>query len=99
MGIKEWNQESDKRRTSKELNPHFTGSMGVENKRGEKKQWNMHPFIQLVMGRAKVGIREARSPNPNPLVGHHDRATKWHKAILTAHSNAVVTARSEEMPG
>jgi hypothetical protein len=51
------------------------------------------------MGRAKVGIREARSPNPIPLVGHHDRATKRHKAILTAHSNAVVTTRSEEMPG
>jgi hypothetical protein len=73
--------------------------MGVENKRGEKKQWNLHPFILLVMGRAKVGIREARSPNPNPLVGHHDRVTKRHKAILTARSNAVVTSRSEEMSG
>jgi hypothetical protein len=68
--IKEWNQESDKRRTSEELNPHFTGSMGLR-KRGEKKQWNLHPFIQLVMGWAKVGKSEARFPNPNPLVGHH----------------------------
>jgi hypothetical protein len=59
----------------------------------------MHPFIQLVMGRAKVGKSKARFPNPNPLVGHHDRATKLHKAILTTHSNAVVTARSKEMPG
>jgi hypothetical protein len=33
--------------------------MGVENKRGEKKQWNLHPFIQLVMRRVKVAIREA----------------------------------------
>jgi hypothetical protein len=31
-GIKEWNQESDKRRTSEELNPHFTGSMGLRGK-------------------------------------------------------------------
>jgi hypothetical protein len=30
--IKEWNQGSDKCQTSEELNPHFTGSMGVENK-------------------------------------------------------------------
>jgi hypothetical protein len=96
--IKEWNQESDKRRTSEELNPHFTRSMGLR-KRGEKKQWNLHPFIQLIMGRAKVGKSEARFPSPNPLVGHHDRATKWHKAILTAHSNAVVITRSKKRHG
>jgi hypothetical protein len=57
------------------------------------------PFHPTRYGTVKVGKREARFPNPNPLVGHHDRATKRHKAILTAHSNAVVTARSEEMPG
>jgi hypothetical protein len=55
------------------------------------------PFHPTRHGTAKVGKREARFPNPNPLVGHHDHATKWHKAILTAHSNAVVTARSGEM--
>jgi hypothetical protein len=97
-GIKEWNQESNKHRTSEELNPHFTRSMGVENKRGEKKQWNLHPLIQLIMGRAKVGRREARFANPNPLVGHCNRATKWHKAIPMAHSDVVVIARSKEMP-
>jgi hypothetical protein len=42
--------------------------------------------------------REARSHNPKPLVGHHDRATKRHKVIPSGHSDAVVTARSEEMP-
>jgi hypothetical protein len=35
----------------------------------------------------------------NPQVGHHNRATKWHKAIPLVHSVAVVIARSEEMPG
>jgi hypothetical protein len=50
--------------------------MGVENKRGEKRQWNPYPLIQLVMERAKVGIKEERSPNPNPLIGHHNCATK-----------------------
>jgi hypothetical protein len=31
--------------------------------------------------------------DPNQLIGHHDRATKWHKAIPMAHSDAVVIAR------
>jgi hypothetical protein len=69
--------------------------MGVENKRGEKRQWNPYPLIQLVMERAKVGIKEARSPNPNPLIGHHNCATKWHKAIPTVCSDAVIITRSE----
>jgi hypothetical protein len=47
------------------------------------------------MERTKVGRKETRSYNPNPLVGHHNRATKWHKAIPTAHSDAVVIARPE----
>jgi hypothetical protein len=81
----------------KRLNLNLIGSTGVENKRGEKRQWNPYPFIQLVMERTKVGIKEARSPNPNPLVGCHDRATKWHKAIPTSHCDAVVITRSEEM--
>jgi hypothetical protein len=50
------------------------------------------------MEQAKVEEKEARFPNPNPLVGHHNRATKWHKAIPTAHSDAVVIARSKETP-
>jgi hypothetical protein len=33
--------------------------------------------------------------DPNQLIGHHNRATKRHKAIPTAHSDAVVIARSE----
>jgi hypothetical protein len=50
------------------------------------------------MEQAKVEEKEARPHNPNPLIGHHDRATKWHKTFPTAHSDAVVIARSEEMP-
>jgi hypothetical protein len=50
--------------------------MGVENKRGEKKQWNLHPSIQLVMGRAKIGRKEIRFHDPNPPIGHHDCASK-----------------------
>jgi hypothetical protein len=57
------------------------------------------PFHPTRHGTGEGRKREARSHNPNPLVGHHDRVTKWHKAILTSHSNAVVTARSEEMLG
>jgi hypothetical protein len=58
-----------------------------------KKEWNPHSFNQLAMERAKVGSREARSYNPNPLIGHHNHATKWHMAISMARSDAVVSAK------
>jgi hypothetical protein len=32
-----WNQKSNKRQTSQGLNPHLTGSTGIENKRGRRK--------------------------------------------------------------
>jgi hypothetical protein len=57
------------------------------------------PFHPTRHGMSEGWKREARSHNPNPLVGHHDRATKRHKAILTTYSNAVVIARSKEMLG
>jgi hypothetical protein len=62
-----------------------------------KKEWNPHSLNQLAMERAKVGSREARSYNPNSLVGHHDRAR--HKAIPMAPSDAVVIARSKKCQG
>jgi hypothetical protein len=65
-GIKEWNQESDKRRTSEELNPHFTGSMGVENKRGEKKQWNLHPFHPTHHGTGEGWNKRGTIPQSKP---------------------------------
>jgi hypothetical protein len=70
----EWNQESNKHQTSEGLNPHLTGSTRIQNKRGE--EWNPHSFDQLVMEQTKVGRKETRSHDPDPLVGHHDRATK-----------------------
>ena len=36
--------------------------------------------------------------NPNQLIGHHNRATKWHKAIPAARSDVVVIARPEGTP-
>ena len=33
--------------------------------------------------------------NPNQLIGNHNRATKWHKAIPMARSDVVVIARPE----
>jgi hypothetical protein len=36
--------------------------------------------------------------DPDQLIGHHNRATKWHKAIPAAHSDAVVIARPEGTP-
>jgi hypothetical protein len=48
--------------------------MGIENKR--KKEWNLHSFIQHVMGRTKIGRKEIRFHDPNPPIGHHDRASK-----------------------
>jgi hypothetical protein len=45
----------------------------------------------------KVERKEIRSHDPSPLVGHHGRATKWHKAILMVRSDAVVIARTKGM--
>jgi hypothetical protein len=56
----------------------------------EDKEWNLHSFDHLVMERMKVERKEIRSHDPNPLVGHHNHATKWHKAILMVRSDAVV---------
>jgi hypothetical protein len=78
--------------------PHLSGSTEIKNKGREKEKWNLHSFNQLVMERMKVARKETRSYDPNPLVGHHNHATKWHKAIPSAHSDAVVIARSIEMP-
>jgi hypothetical protein len=36
--------------------------------------------------------------DPDQLIGHHNRATKWHKAIPMAHYDAVVIARPEGTP-
>jgi hypothetical protein len=70
----------------------------IENEGRTEEEWNLHFFNQLAMEQAMVGRREARSHDPKPLVGRHDRASKWHKAISTAHSDAVVIARSRETP-
>jgi hypothetical protein len=71
--------------------------MGIENKGREREEQNPHSFDQLIMERTKVGKKETRSYDPIQPIGHHDRATKWHKVIPTTHSDAVVIARSEEM--
>jgi hypothetical protein len=59
--------ESRKQQTpnKQRAQPTFHWIDGVENKRGEKKQWNMHPFIQLIMGWAKVG-KTGTIPQSNP---------------------------------
>jgi hypothetical protein len=44
--------------TSERLNPHLTRSMGIENKRGTKKEWNLDSFVQLIMGRTRVERRD-----------------------------------------
>jgi hypothetical protein len=36
--------------------------------------------------------------DPDQLIGHHNHATKWHKAIPVAHSDAVVIARPKGTP-
>jgi hypothetical protein len=36
--------------------------------------------------------------DPNQLIGHHNHATKRHKAISAARSDAVVIARLEGTP-
>jgi hypothetical protein len=58
----------------------------------EEEEWNPYFFDHLIMERTKVERKEIRSHDPNPLAGHHNRATKWHKAILMVHSDAVVIA-------
>jgi hypothetical protein len=62
--------------TSKGLNPHLSGLMGIENKGKEREERNPRSFNQLVMEQTKVERKETRSHDPNPLVGHHNRATK-----------------------
>jgi hypothetical protein len=39
--------------------------------------------------------KKAQSHDSNQLIGHHNCVIKRHKAIPTAHSDAVVIARSE----
>jgi hypothetical protein len=46
----------------------------------------------------KIGRKEIRFHDPNPLIGHHNHATKLHKAIPAVHSDAVVIARPEGTP-
>ena len=55
-----------------------------------REEWNPYSLDQLVMDE---GWREeVQSHDPNQLIGHHDRATKWHNAIPMVRSGAVVTA-------
>jgi hypothetical protein len=64
---------SNKLQTSQGLNPHLTGSSGIENKRGRrKKEWNPHSFDQLVLELVKIGRKEGRSRDPNQLAVLHD---------------------------
>jgi hypothetical protein len=98
MGIKEMESRKQKHQQARGSIHTLLDQWGSRTKEERKEKWNLHPFIQIIMKRAKVGSKEARSPKPNPLVGCHDRESKWHKAISTAHSDAVVSARSGEMP-
>jgi hypothetical protein len=85
--------------TNERLNPHISGLAGIKNKGREREseEQNPHSFDHLVMERAKVKRKEILSHNPNLLVGHHDRATKWHKAIPMVSSDAVVITRTKGM--
>jgi hypothetical protein len=93
---KEWVQKSNKHQQAKGSTHISLDRWGLRAR--EEEEWNPHPFNQLVMERMKAERKETWSHDPNQLIRHHNHATKRHKAIPTAHSDAVVIARSEEMP-
>ena len=49
-------------------------------------------------GTNKSWMKGGMIHNPNQLIGHHNRATKQHKAIPTARSDVVVIARPKGTP-
>jgi len=56
----------------------FTGSMGIENKRDKNR---IHTLSTNSSWDERRPEEETRSHDPNQLIGHHNRATKRHKAI------------------
>ena len=55
------------------------------------------PFRPTRHGTDEGWRKETQFHDPNQLIGHHDRAAKWHKANPVARSDAVVTAGSRRM--
>ena len=68
----------------------FTGSMGIENQRERRMESVL--FRPTCHGTDEGWREGVQSHDPNQLIGHHDRATKWHNAIPSVRSSAVVTA-------
>jgi hypothetical protein len=99
IGIRGMESKSNKHQRRKGSTHILLDGRGGENGRREKNGIRTLLTNSSWNGR-RLDERGTRSHDPNPLIGHHDRATKSAQRLsLRVHSSAVVTAGFEGTQG